>query len=204
MRTLTILSVAAMIFAGCAKQGQQPGDKAGAAEAAKMELIGSDRGFIIENARFTAEGESGKYKIGSGFSLIDGQTSVLIITEKEQEGKPGYVLALQFPVFAEGTSKDYSDDAEACRFWVMELVDGSSKMSAGGRITGGLRFIKKSPSAINLGLNREILDGEGDIEVTVGGIESSHPSLKGDKSFDARFRLPMVTLEEMARVQQPA
>jgi hypothetical protein len=64
--------------------------------------------------------------------------------------------------------------------------------------------VKQSPSKINLGLNREIKDGVGDIEIAVANIAAAGFTVNAAKKVAARFQLPLISLEEMAKLMQPA
>ena len=203
MKVLIAVSFFALLLGGCAKQ-QKAEDQAGAAQSAYSDVLGSDRGYIVENAKFAVAGDESLFSIGNNFRLSAGASSVLILREKETEGRPGYILALQFPAFAAGTTKDYAGDVESAQYWAIGYVDGKSVVSQTGLISGSLRFVKTNPSNIDLGLNRDIMDGVGDIEIVVANIMAEGMKLEEVKKFAARFQLPMISLQEFAKITQPA
>ncbi|MBL0175699.1 MAG: hypothetical protein IPP94_10610 [Ignavibacteria bacterium] len=203
MKAFFALSLAALLIAGCGKQ-QNAETQPGTAQSAYTDVIDSNRGYIIENAKFAAEGETAVFTIGDSFRLAAGTSSVLVLREKETEAAPGYILALQFPSFASNTSVEYGSDAATCQYWVVGLKDAKLSYVKTGLISGSLRFIKKAASTINLGLNRDIQDGVGDIEIALSNIAAPGVKVADSKKFAARFQLPLITLEEMAKIMQPA
>ncbi|MDH7515632.1 MAG: hypothetical protein QHI48_07155 [Bacteroidota bacterium] len=203
MKAHLALFLAALLLTGCSKQ-QRNEDQAGAAQASNMDVLAGDRGYIIENARFAGTGDAVLYRIGDGFKLTTGTSGILVIREQEREGSPGYILALQFPVFAAGTTKDYGDDPESAQFWLVTSGPGGQKVTRTGVISGSIRFVKKSPADLDLGLNRQITNGVGDVEIVVANIRGEGVATDATKKFNARFILPIVTLEEMAKISRPA
>lgn len=203
MKALFALSMTILLLAGCAKR-EQSDAQAGATQSAYTDVIGSNRGYIVENAQFAAADDKALFTIGDKFALAAGSSSVLILREQESESRPGYILALQFPTFAPGTSKDYGTDPQAAQFWLLGTADKVSIVAQTGTVSGSVRFIKKAQSTIDLGLNREITDGVGDIEVVAAGISVEKLKFDTSKKFAARFQLPIITIEELAKINQPS
>lgn len=203
MKAILALSLVMLVLAGCGQQQKTEGQP-GTAQSAYTDVIDSNRGYIVEGARFAAEGEPATFSIGDKFRLAPGASSVLILREKESEATPGYILALQFPSFVPNSTVEYGADAAASQYWVIGLKDGKPSSLKTGLISGSLRFVKQAPSKINLGLNREIRDGVGDIEIAVANIAAPSFTVDAAKKVAARFQLPLLSLEEMAKLMQPA
>ena len=203
MKAILALSLAMLVMSGCG-QKQKADTQPGTAQSAYTDVIDSNRGYIVEGARFAAEGETGSFSIGDKFRLSPGTSSVLILREKESDATPGYILALQFPSFAPNTAVEYGTDPSMSQYWVIGLANGQRSYIRTGLVSGSLRFIKQAPSKINLGLNREIKDGVGDIEVALSNIAAEGFKVLASKKVAARFQLPLISLEEMARLMQPA
>ena len=123
-------------------------------------------------------------------------------SERRAHQQAAGLLAIQFPSFAAGTTQDYTGDTLQARFWVMGSTADGAVMIPTGLISGSLRCIKKDKSTLNLGLNRDLLDGIGDVELVVANIVPGPLTFPAEKKYAARFQLPIITLAEMAKIAQ--
>jgi hypothetical protein len=166
------------------------------------EVIGNDMGYIVEQARLGGDPSTAAFTIKNLVSISKGTNCVLII-RTETEGGATEWLALEFPAFAEGTRMDYAAGEENAGFWIFGIKGEQKVMKQTGSVEGMIRLVKKSPSSTTLGLNRELLEGVGEMEIVVKGIEPEGLDVYSDKKYAARFTLPMITLDELARINQP-
>lgn len=203
MKYLFVL-VAFALVAGCSKQ-QKTEDQAGtASRSTYSEVIDSNQGYIIENASLAEANQIATFTIANQFQLVEGTTSVLIIRSNANDKGAETLLALQFPSFAEGTTSEFGGDSKIAQFWVIASSEKGKTARNSGLISGSLRFIKKAPSSITLGLNREMTDGIGDIEIVVANIEAPGLNIPVEKKYAARFKLPIISLKELVSLNQPA
>lgn len=200
MRPVVLLTILLVGLVGCGKQ-KAADDQAGTAtQSAFTDVLDGKSGYIVEQAAFAEAGDQAEFSIGDQCKLKRGQSSILIINLPASEQTAGCVLALQFPAFSAGTTQDFNGDAVNARFW----LKGTSTMEATGLVSGSIRCIKKGKSSLNLGLNRELLDGIGDIEMVVSKIVPGALKFPAEKKFAARFQLPMLAIGELAKINQPS
>ena len=72
-----------------------------------------------------------------------------------------------------------------------------------GTVEGSLRLVKLAPAANSMGLSRDVQDGTGEMEIVVTGIENGGLNVPAEKKFAASYQLPIITLDELARINQP-
>ena len=202
---LSLMFASIVLFClGCGKQHTADDQAGTATQSAFTEIIDGKQGYIIEQAAFLTGNKPPVYSIGDKFKLSAGQSSVLIVTSQQNGEIPGTVLALQFPAFAAGTVQDFNGDTVNAQYWLLGKSDGKDVMISTGILSGSIRCIKKSKSALNLGLNRDILDGVGDIEIVVSNIKAGDLKFPTEKKYAARFQLPIISLSEIAKITQPS
>jgi hypothetical protein len=200
----TALAICLLLFAACSKQ-EKGEDKVGTAmNSSFSEVIGSDGGYIIQNAQIAAEGEDAIYSIAGACKLVHGTSSVLIVHSKDDANNGNTILALQIPAFAPGTEQEYAGEPGSSIFFVYGLVDDTEWMNETGLVSGSLRFIAEEESDVNLGLNRSVMNGTGEMEIVVSAIDPGQLTIPMEKKYVARFELPMVTLEELVTINSPA
>ncbi len=199
-----ILVVLIALFSACSQEHRQAEEQAGTATTTVSgEVISGRMGYIVENARFAAEDEQAPFSIKGALELTAGDSQVIIIRTTSTEGGFTELLALQFPAFATGTQIEYAPGDDRSAFWVFGIDDDSDVMRRTGIIEGSVRFVKKETAEQSLGLSRSVVDGVGEIEIVVTGIDNSGISVQTEKKYAARFRLPMITLDELSRINQP-
>ena len=203
MKKSAALLLGLALLAGCGKKQAEDG-QAGATQSAFTDVMDSKNGYIVENARLATADDNNAFVITGGCKLAAGTSSVMIIRGEGGDPSSTTILALEFPSFAAGSSLEFDGTQSHAQFWVVGKQKENPTAMPSGLISGSLRFIKKNPSKINLGLGRDLIDGVGDIEVVVANI--SVPGVKMDavKKYAARFNLPFITLEEMVKINQPA
>jgi hypothetical protein len=203
MRPFALSMLLLVLLVGCGKQ-KGADDQAGtASQSAYSDVIDGKQGYFVEQAAFASASDPVMYSIGDKFKLTRGQSSVLIINLPASDQAAGCILALQFPSFAAGTTQDFNGDTVNAQFWLMGKGQEGAVMASTGLISGSVHFIKKAKSTLNLGLNREVLDGIGDIEIAVSNIVPGALKFAAEKKFAARFQLPIITLAEMSKITQP-
>ncbi len=199
-----ILACALLLVAACSKQ-EKSEDKVGTAmNTSYSDVIGSDGGYIIENAKITGEGEDAVYKIANACKLSRGTSSVLIIHLKDASIAGGTILALQIPSFAEGSELEFAGEPGTSGFYAYGKANNVEIVKASGLISGKLRLTKKSESSVNLGLNRMLMNGLGEMEIIVANIDPGELNIDKEKKYAARYELPIVTLDEMIKMNTPA
>jgi hypothetical protein len=202
-QTFLILLIVAMAT-GCGSREQKNEVQSGDATAGiSADIIGSDMGYIVEDARFAPDDAEAAFSIKGMMKLTEGPGSVLIVRTSGGEGHTTQLLALALPGFAEGTRVEFTPDDGNAGYWIFGIHDGNEVLQRTGRIEGTLRLVKTEAAANNFGLDRDVQNGVGEIEVVVSGIESGGLPLDAEKKYAARFRLPIVTLDELARINQP-
>lgn len=178
-------------------EGNQTGTATGSVSG---EVIGSDMGYIVENAKIVKDPAGAVYSIKGVFLLGKGNSNVLIV--KTGSGATEW-LALQFPSFAEGTTMEYSAGDANSGFWIFGVKGKKEITNFTGAVVGTLRLLKKAPSTVNLGLNRDMMDGVGEMEIVVTGIQPDGLDIPAEKKYAARFTLPFISLAELAKMDQP-
>ena len=179
--------------------GAQTGTSAGSVSG---DVIGSDLGYIVENASIVTDPAAAVFSIKNTVLLGKGTTSVLVVRTKTEGGVTEF-LALQFPSFADGTSLEYMAGEGNSGFWLFGVKGKKEIMKATGSVQGTIRLLKKAPSTATLGLDRALMDGTGEIEVVVTGINPEGLDVTTEKKYAARFNLPIISLTELAKLNQP-
>lgn len=202
-RAFLILSIV-LLTAGCGSKEQKSEDQRGSATSGvSADIIGSDMGYIVEDATFADADAEAAFSIKGTMQLAPGPGSVLIIRSTSENGGTTQLLALAFPGFAEGTRIEYAPGDANGGYWIFGVSGETEVMKRTGRIAGSLRLVKKENAGNALGLNRDVQNGVGEIEVVVTGIESGGLPVEAEKKYAARFRLPIITLDELSRINQP-
>lgn len=199
MKRLTpaVIAVAVALLAGCGKQ-QPASEQAGTvSQSGAVDVMDSRNGYIIENARFATADETPVYALDGRLALVEGTSSVLVIRQTIEGNAGVTILALQFPKFAVGTAVDYAGDEVSARFHVIG-TGAAAVHTTGALVSGQLRFEKQSPSAVSLGLDRAVQQGEGEMEISVSGIDAGGLKVPASKKYAARYALPIITLAELA------
>ncbi|MDT8323930.1 MAG: hypothetical protein RRA94_07470 [Bacteroidota bacterium] len=203
MKQLFLLLVIVLVAAGCGSREQKSEDQSGyATSGVSADIIGSDMGYIVENARFAPGDAEAAFSIKGMMKLVAGPGSVLIIRVPAGESGATQMLALAFPGFSAGTRVTYTPDDGSAGYWVFGVSDGNEIMTRTRNVEGTLRLVKKEDAQNDLGLNREVQNGIGEIEILVDGIDTGGLPLETEKKFAARFRLPLISLDELARINQ--
>lgn len=203
MRSLLLFLVVVMVTA-CSSREEKSDTQAGTAtETVSADVIGGDMGYIVENARLTPEGEQAELNIKGGMQLSSGESQVLVIRTQSEEGGFTEWLALQYPAFSTGARLEYAAGDDRTAFWVFGIAGDQEVIRRTGTVEGNIRFIKQEPAENSLGLNRNVTNGVGEIEVVVMGIDNADIPVQSEKKYAARFRLPIITLGELARINQP-
>jgi hypothetical protein len=179
--------------------GAQTGTSAGTVSG---EVIGSDMGYIVENARISGDQSSAAYSIKNVLRISKGTSTVLLVRTQTEAGVTEF-LALEFPRFADGTSIEYASGEMDAAFWIFGMKDKLEIMKQTGAVEGTLRLLKTSPSTANLGMQRKLTDGVGEMEVVVVGIDNEGLDVPNEKKYAARFTLPIITMDELAKLNQP-
>lgn len=203
MRPFILFLFVALISA-CSQENKQGEEQAGTATTSVSgEVISGNMGYIVENARFTGTDEQETFSIKGALELSPGDSQVLIIRTESAEGGFTELLALQFPSFAAGSRIEYTPGDDRSHFWVFGVDGDEDVMRRTGTIEGTVRFVKKEEADNSLGLSRKVINGVGEIEIVVTGIDNSGITVQAEKKYAARFRLPMITLDELSRINQP-
>lgn len=204
----TLLLLAFALAVGCSSkqqdQSQQPEAQSGTASGTVSgEVITADNGYIVQNAALAGEGDKVAFSIKGMVKLKEATSQVLIVRTQSGNGATE-MLALEYPSFAEGTAMDFVAGSGKSGFWVFGVTANKQEvMQRTGTIEGGLRLVKMKPAGNSMGLNREVLDGTGEIEILVKGIDNGGLAIPVEKKYAARYQLPMITLDEFARINQP-
>jgi hypothetical protein len=179
--------------------GAQTGTSAGTVSA---EVIGSDMGYIVENARISGDQSSAVYSIKEVLRISKGTSTVLLVRTQTEGGATEF-LAMEFPRFAEGTSIEYAAGEMNAAFWIFGMKGKTEVMKQTGAVEGTLQLLKTATSTANLGMQRTLTDGVGEMEVVVVGIDNEGLDIPNEKKYAARFTLPMITLDELVKLNQP-
>ena len=199
-----IILLLLVLVAGCAKQEQQGDGQTGSASSSvSADIIGSDMGYIVENAQLVGKDAVAAFSIKGQMKLAAGPGNVLIVRTQSADGNFTEMLALGFPAFAEGTRVDFQPGGSDAGYWIFGVTEEAEIMKQTGTIEGSIRLVKKESAENALGLNRDVQNGVGEIEVVVTAIENRDLPVEAEKKFAARFRLPLITLDELARINQP-
>lgn len=200
-----ILILSVVLFAACSTKKEEKADEqAGTATATvSSEIIDGSMGYIVQNARLTQQGEKPDFSIKGTLKLSTGPSAVMIIRTETKEGGFTELLALEFPSFVPGSKVDYVAGDSRAVFWVFGVKDKKEVMRQTGSIEGSVRFVSDEDAENSLGLDRQVINGIGEIEIVVQGIDNSGIPVQTEKKYAARFRLPMIDLDELARINQP-
>lgn len=197
--TLLVLTI------GCGKKNQSDSQAGTASQSNYTEVISSSSGYIIQNAKIvTDKNEQPSFTLNGALKLGASNTSVMVIRGANKDNSASTLLALQIPTFSEGAMTEFDGSAASAQFILFGNVDGQAKVHESGLISGSVRFIKMTPSSLNLGLNRALMEGTGEMEVIVSNIQPSSFSYDAQKKFIARYSLPMVKLDEIMRLSLPS
>mgnify|MGYP000513047322 CR=1 FL=1 len=204
MKQAILFFVIVVMVAGCGSQEQKDEAQSGSATSGvSADIIGSDMGYIVDNARFAPEDADAAFSIKGMMKLASGPGTVLIVRTSAGEGNATQMLALALPGFAEGTRVDFTPEDGNAGYWVFGIHEGGEVMTRTGRIEGTLRLVKTEDAVNSFGLSRDVQNGVGEIEIVVSDIDNGGLPLEAEKKYAARFRLPIVTLDELARINQP-
>lgn len=206
MKHSVLLALSFLLLVACSKKQEQDSiypEKTGTASTTVSgEIIAGDLGYIVEGATLSEDASKAEFSIKGLVGLSKGSGNVLIVRTQTEDGGTE-LLALQFPGFAEGTKVDFAADDKRAGFWVFGFKDKKEVMSRTGSIAGTVRLVKQAPATITLGLNREVVSGIGEMEIVVSGIDGGGLKVQAEKKYAARFELPMITLDELSRINQP-
>jgi len=167
------------------------------------EVIDSELGYIVQNAVLTDDVTKANYNIKGLVNLQSGMGSVLIVRTTTEDGNGTEILALQLRAFTGGTRMEFLPDDGKAGFWLFGVKDGRKIMKKTGTVEGLVRMIKKGPSTMTMGLDRELMNGVGEMEIIVKDIESEGLTVPVEKKYAARYALPLITLEELAGINLP-
>lgn len=205
-----ILVFAIALVSGCATkeqdqrntepQAEQGGTATGSVSG---EIMTADDGYIIENAGLAGDGDEATMTIKETIRLKSATSDVMIIRSTSVDGTATEMLALEIRKFAEGTEVQFDPADAKAAFWIFGLADKNEIMARTGTIEGSVRLAKMKPAANAMGLNRSVIDGTGDMEIVVSGIDAGGLDVPSEKKYAARYQLPMITLDEFARINQP-
>lgn len=209
LHVCTLLAALAFFTACGSKQEEQTegqdGAMTGAAEGTLSgEIITAGTGYIISNAGIAEEGEDAAYSIKGAMRLKEAPTQVLVVRTQSADGAATEMLALEFPSFADGTALEYPGEAGRAAFWLFGINGAKEEiMQRTGDVKGSLRLLKTDAAQSALGLSRDVTDGIGEMEIVVTGIDARGLGVPSEKKYAARYRLPLITLDEFARINQP-
>ncbi|NOY05978.1 MAG: hypothetical protein GXO82_05025 [Chlorobi bacterium] len=202
---LWVLLIPVLLFIGCGKKEQQTGKEAGAAtQTGYAEVIDQNQGYIIENARVFVGEEPADAILDGVVKLVKAKSTVMVIRSSDEDNNVATILVLQFPAFAEGAAATYDGSEGPARFYVIGTGDNRGISTVSGVVSGELRFDKKESTELDLGLNRLVEAGTGSMEVVVSNIDSGGLSVPQEKKYAARYSLPIVTIDEIARITMPS
>ena len=207
---IAILFFAIALVSGCATREQEQQNTDTQAEqggtatgSVSGEIMTADDGYIIENAGLAKDGDEATVSIKETIRLKSAMSDVVIIRSTSPDGKATEMLALEIRKFAEGTEVQFTATDGNAAFWIFGMVDKKEVMARTGSIEGSIRLAKMKPAENGMGLNRDVIDGTGDMEVVVSGIDASGLLVPSQKKYAARYQLPMITLDEFARITPP-
>ncbi len=205
MKSITFLLVLAL-FVGCgSKQDDQNTQQTGTAAGTMAgEVISADNGYIIENAAIATADDPVAFSIKGVVTLKKAASQVMIVRTQSMDGGATEMLVLEFPSFAEGTVMEFAAGSPNAAFWIFGLnAEKQEVMRRTGTVEGSLRLVKLAPAANSMGLSRDVQDGTGEMEIVVTGIENGGLNVPAEKKFAASYQLPIITLDELARINQP-
>lgn len=202
MHRFSLLLLGMLLIAGCSKKDAAEQQTGTAAQSAFTDVMDQKNGYIVENAGIVLPAATATTE-GESFKLASSTTCVLVIESQATENQPGYLLALQFPTFAAGAVQEYGGDGSTAEFFLVTKANGALTYMASGLISGSVRFAKKEASTIDIGLNREMQCGYGDIDVVVSNIKVGATKFEPTKKFSARFEMPIIALDELTRIKKP-
>ncbi|MBE0642951.1 MAG: hypothetical protein IH600_02630 [Bacteroidetes bacterium] len=205
MKQILPLLVLILLVACSSKQEDQNTQQTGTASGTMAgEVISADNGYIIENAGIAADNDAVAFSIKGVVKLKEATSQVMIVRTQSTDGNATEMLVLEFPSFAEGTALDYVAGSDKSTFWIFGLnADKQEIMRRTGAVEGNLRLVKLAPAQNSMGLNREVMDGTGEMEIVVSGIDNGGLAVPAEKKYAARYQLPIITLNELARINQP-
>lgn len=190
---------------GCTKKNQQNESQVGTASASYSDVITSSSGYIIEDAKIIInKNDPVVVDLNNALKLGSGKTSVMIIRGTNSDNSANSILALQFPSFAQGAVAEFDGSPQLAQFVLYGNQNGQPVVKESGLISGSVRCVKTQPSTIDLGLNRQIMDGVGTMEVIVSNIQSAGFNFDSKKKYVAQYSLPMIKLGEFARLRTPS
>lgn len=205
MKYIPLLFVLVLLTACSSKEQEQKAEPAGTAgRTISGEVIGANDGYIIEHAAIAAADVEPTFSIKGVVGLKEANANVMIVRTQGMEGKATEMLVLQFQSFAEGTLVTFAPGSPASGFWIFgTTAEKKEVMKRTGAIAGTVRLVKQQPAENSMGLNRRLRLGSGEMEIVVTGIESEGLDVPTEKKYAAQYRLPMITLDELARINQP-
>ena len=204
-----VLILALFLTVGCGRTEQNGNDSQSGADeqtgsSAAMvsaDVIGSDMGYIVENARIVSDDAPAAYSIKGKVKLAEGTGQVLIV--RTQTGGFTELLAVGFPEFVTGARFDVTAGTPDAGYWIFGINGEEEILRQTGMVEGTLRFVKRESAEDALGLSRDVENGVGEIEVVVTGIDNSGTAVEAEKKYAARYRLPFISIDELARINQP-
>lgn len=198
--------LALVLLIGCGKKSENSDAQAGSAtQTGISEVLSATSGYIIEDARLIVkDNDPAVMNLSGALKLGAGKTSVMVIRGTSGDNSVSSILALQFPGFSAGTMAEFDGSSELAQFILYGMQNGQQVVKESGLISGSLRCVKTSPSTLNLGLNREIIEGSGTMEVIISNIQPGVFKYSSMKKYNAQFSFPIVKLGEMARLSTPS
>lgn len=205
MKPIMLLLALSFLVACSSKQDDQNTQQTGTASGTMAgEVIGADYGYIVENAGIATADDPVAFSIKGVVSLKKATSQVMIVRTQSTDGSATEMLVLEFPSFAEGTVMEFTAGGTNTAFWIFGLTPEKKEvMQKTGSVEGSLRLVKMAPAANSMGLNRDVQDGTGEMEIVVTGIENGGLKVPAEKKYAARYQLPIITLDELARINQP-
>lgn len=191
--------VTMLVIAGCGKTDQQADTAGTATQSSYASVIDEKNGYIVENAAIAPAGSTDGFLLAGHVRLIPGSGNVLIYRGRQKDVEE--VLAVQFSSFTPGAAEDYTGGDARAQYWMIGGAPPTGMQS--GIISGTLRFSKKEPSTVTLGLNRDVLQAVGTMEISVSNIDSGVLNLEPSRAFSAKYRLPVITFQELQTVSTP-
>lgn len=167
------------------------------------EMLGADDGYIIENAGIADEGDPAAVTVEDLLPLHSATTNVLVVRTESRDGTSIQFLALEFPALDEGSVMEYQAGGRQATFRLFGHIDDETEIrNITGSIEGTMRILRLRRLEQSMGLNREIIGATGDMEIVVSDIENQGLDVPKEKKYATRYRLPIITLDEFARINQ--
>ncbi|MFA6235557.1 MAG: hypothetical protein WC824_15415 [Bacteroidota bacterium] len=200
-----LLLVLTLFVACTSKQQEKEAEQTGTASGTVSgDVIGANYGYIVENAGIASGDDKIAFSIKGVVKLKEATSQVLIVRTQTADGNATEMLALEFPSFAEGTAMEFAAGNDKSAFWIFGMnADKQEVMRRTGTVEGTLRLVKIAAAETSMGLNREVKDGTGEMEIVVAGIDNAGLAVPREKKYAARYNLPMITLDELSRINQP-